>query len=287
MRWQWRAIASLLMTVGALSSSSLHAQRAGGASQATASSSASQGRALFTTNCGACHGADGRGGERAPDLATASEVRQLSDGDLMRIIQHGVSGTGMPGFSILAPERVKAIVDYLRVLQGKGAVVPLELPGDMLSGESLFFGKAQCSACHMVNGKGGFIASDLSLYGSHEMADQIRGVITDPKNKLPARSNATTVVTRTGEKVTGIVRSSDNFSIALQTLDGSFQFFQKSDLEQIDMGPHSLMPDNYSSTLSSNELNDLIAYLLSVGTENASHVTTQPPRSHNDDFDRE
>jgi len=287
MRWQWRAIASLLVTVGALSSSSLHAQRAGGASQATASSSASQGRALFTTNCGACHGADGRGGERAPDLATASEVRQLSDSDLMRIIQHGVSGTGMPGFSVLAPERVKAIVDYLRVLQGKGAVVPLELPGDMLSGESLFFGKAQCSACHMVNGKGGFIASDLSLYGSHEMADQIRGVITDPKNKLPARSNATTVVTRTGEKVTGIVRSSDNFSIALQTLDGSFQFFQKSDLEQIDMGAHSLMPDNYSSTLSSNELNDLIAYLLSVGTENASHVTTQPPRSHNDDFDRE
>ena len=275
------------MSVGLFSFTLLHGRRAAGASQSTASSGASQGRALFTTNCGACHGADGRGGERAPDLATASEVRQLSDGDLMRIIQHGVSGMGMPGFSALAPERVKAIVDYLRVLQGKGAVVPLELPGDMLSGESLFFGKAQCSACHMVNGKGGFIASDLSLYGSHEMADQIRGVITDPKNNLPARSNATTVVTRTGEKVTGIVRSSDNFSIALQTLDGSFQFFQKSDLERIDVGAHSLMPDNYSSTLSSNELNDLIAYLLSVGTENASHVTTQPPRSHDDDFDRE
>jgi putative heme-binding domain-containing protein len=284
---QWRAISSLLVSVGLFSFTLLHGRRAAGASQSTASSGASQGRALFTTNCGACHGADGRGGERAPDLATASEVRQLSDGDLMRIIQHGVSGMGMPGFSALAPERVKAIVDYLRVLQGKGAVVPLELPGDMLSGESLFFGKAQCSACHMVNGKGGFIASDLSLYGSHEMADQIRGVITDPKNNLPARSNATTVVTRTGEKVTGIVRSSDNFSIALQTLDGSFQFFQKSDLERIDVGANSLMPDNYSSTLSSNELNDLIAYLLSVGTENASHVTTQPPRSHDDDFDRE
>ena len=193
----------------------------------------------------------------------------------------------MPSFRLLAPEKVKAIVDYLRVLQGKGTAVPLDLPGDKGAGASLFFGKAQCSSCHMVNGKGGFIASDLSLYGSHETADQIRGVITDPKNNLPARSNATTVVTRSGEKVTGVVRSSDNFSIALQTLDGSFQFFQKSDLKRLDLEAHPLMPDNYSSTLSSNELNDLIAYLLSVGTENASHVTTQPPRSHNEDFNRE
>jgi cytochrome c oxidase cbb3-type subunit 3 len=281
---QWRAISSLLVTVVLLSFTSLHAQRAGGEGESAASSSTSQGRALFTTNCGACHGADGRGGQRGPDLATASEVQQLSDSDLMRIIQHGVSGMGMPGFSALAAEKVKAIVDYLRVLQGKGAGVPLALPGDKHAGESLFFGKAQCSTCHMVNGKGGFIASDLSLYGSHESADQIRGVITDPENKLPARSNAATVVTRAGEKVTGMLRSSDNFSLALQTLDGSFHFFQKSDLKQIDMEAHSLMPNNYSSTLHGHELNDLIAYLLSVGTENASHVTTQPRRSHDDDF---
>ena len=281
---QWRAISSLLATVGLLSFTSLHAQRVGGESQSAASPGTSEGRALFTTNCGACHGADGRGGQRAPDLATASEVQQLSDKDLIRIIQHGVSDMGMPGFSALAPEKVKAIVDYLRILQGKGAVVPLELPGDKHAGESLFFGKAQCSSCHLVNGKGGFIASDLSLYGSHESADQIRGVITDPENKLPSRSNATTVVTRAGEKVTGIVRSNDNFSLALQTLDGSFRFFHKSDLKQIDMEAHSLMPDNYSATLHGDELNDLIAYLLSVGTENASRVTTQPRRSRDDDF---
>jgi cytochrome c oxidase cbb3-type subunit 3 len=109
-------------------------------------------------------------------------------------------------------------------------------------------------------------------------------VITDPKNKLPAQSNATTVVTRTGDKVTGMVRSNDNFSIALQTLDGSFQFFQKSDLQQIDLEAHSLMPDNYGSILNRDELNNLISYLLSVGTENASHVTTETSRSNDDDF---
>jgi cytochrome c oxidase cbb3-type subunit 3 len=278
MRWQWRAISRQLVTAGVLSFTSLHAQRAASVGPSTASPRTSQGGALFKTNCGSCHGADGRGGERAPDLATAPEVRQLSDDDLMRIIQHGVSGTGMPGFSALAPEKVKAIVEHLRVLQGQGPAVKLALHGDMLSGESLFFGKAQCSACHMVNGKGGFIASDLSLYGSGETGEQIREVITDPQDKLPPRSNATTVVTRAGEKVTGIVRSNDNFSIALQTLDGSFQFFQKTNLERIDMESRSLMPDNYGSTFNNNELNDLVAYLLSVGTKNASHVAKQAPK---------
>jgi cytochrome c oxidase cbb3-type subunit 3 len=281
---RWRAISILLVTAGMFAPTSVHAQRAADAGQSTASPYLSQGRALFTTNCGACHGTDGRGGDRAPDVATTSEIQQLSDSDLTGIVQHGVPGMGMPAFSAMVPEKVKAIVDYLRLLQGKGTGVPPELPGDRHAGEGLFFGKAQCSACHMVSGKGGFIASDLSLYGSHETAEQIRGVVTDPKNKLSARSNVTTVVTRAGERVTGIVRSKDNFSIALQTLDEAFQFFQRSDLKQIDLEAHSLMPDNYGSTLNRNELNDLIAYLLSVGAENAGHASAQPPRPHDDDF---
>jgi cytochrome c oxidase cbb3-type subunit III len=284
LRVLWQAISILLLMAGLCFSTSLHAQRGAGENHSTASSDTSLGPALFVTNCAACHGADGRGGERGPDLATASEVQQLPDSALTRIIQHGISGMGMPAFSLLAPKEVKAIVDYLRVLQGKRGGVQLSLPGDKHAGESLFFGKAQCSTCHMVNGKGGFIASDLSLYGSHETIDQIRGVITDPKGKLPARSNATTVVTRGGERITGIVRSNDNFSIALQTLDGAFHFLQKSDLQEIDLGAHSLMPDNYASTLSSHELNDVISYILSIGRENASR-TSQPSRSRNDDFD--
>jgi cytochrome c oxidase cbb3-type subunit III len=278
-----RAVSILLVTVAMSFPVSLHAQRATGPKRSEPSPGAAQGRVLFTMNCSACHGADGHGGERGPDLA-ASEVQRLSDRDLTRIIQHGVAGMGMPAFSALAPADVKVLVSYLRVLQGAGVPL-LELPGDKHAGESLFFGKAQCSTCHMVNGKGGFIGSDLSLHGSHETADQLRGVITDPKNNLPARSNATTVVTRAGETVTGILRSNDNFSIALQTLDGSFRFFQKSDLKQIDVGSHSLMPEDYGSTLDSKELDNLISYLLSIGRENPSHITTQPSRSHDDELE--
>ncbi len=241
---------------------------------------ASQASALFRTNCGVCHGVDGRGGERAPDIATASEVQRLSDSDLIGIVENGISGAGMPAFGSLGQTKVKTIVDYLRVLQGRGTETAVKVPGDSRAGESLFFGKAKCSTCHMVNGRGGFIASDLSLYGSHETAARIRGVITNPEKKLPPRSKSTTVITRQGETFTGMVKNIDNFSIALQTPDGAFHFFKKADLKQIDLYSHSLMPADYGVILDSRELDDLVNYLLDVGIEDASRAPKEPPRRY-------
>ena len=112
------------------------------------------GAAIFASNCATCHGADGRGGEHAPNIATAPEVQHLMDRELAGIIRYGISGAGMPAFSSLKQQEVADVVSYLRVLQGRGDIV--KLPGDPKQGEALFFGKAQCSDCHMVNGKGGF-----------------------------------------------------------------------------------------------------------------------------------
>src|ERR1700721_1533025 len=141
------------------------------------------GAAIFASNCATCHGADGRGGEHAPGIATAPAVQHLMDRELAGIIRYGISGAGMPAFSSLKQQEVADVVSYLRVLQGRGDIV--KLPGDPKQGEALFFGKAQCSDCHMVNGKGGFIGSELSAYGADAKPDQIRAIILDPDKNLP------------------------------------------------------------------------------------------------------
>ena len=48
-----------------------------------------EGRRIFESRCAACHGLDGRGAERAPDIATRASVRARSDADLSRIIRNG------------------------------------------------------------------------------------------------------------------------------------------------------------------------------------------------------
>ena len=223
------------------------------------------GAAIFASNCAGCHGADGRGGEHAPNIATAPEVQHLMDRELAGIIRYGIAGAGMPAFSSLKQQEVADVVSYLRVLQGRGDIV--KLPGDPKQGEALFFGKAQCSGCHMVNGKGGFIGSDLSFYGADAKPDQIRAIILDPDKNLPADKKATTVVTPSGQKITGMLKINDNFSLSLQTLDGAFHFLPKPELAQVDIGSRSLMP---AANLNSKEVDDLVSYLLVPGTKTPS-----------------
>src|SRR5580698_2659912 len=239
-----------------LSTGALHAQQPGAP--------------IFATNCAGCHGADGRGGEHAPNISTAPEVQHLLDRELAGIIRYGISGAGMPAFSTLKPQEISDVVSYLRALQGRGDIV--KLPGDPKQGEALFFGKGQCSSCHMVKGKGGFIGSDLSFYGADAKADQIRAIILDPDKNLPADKKAATVVTLTGQKITGMLKIKDNFSLSIQTPDGAFHYLPNSHLAHVDLYSHSLMPAG--STLSGKEVDDLVSYLIQAGDENSKGSST-------------
>src|ERR1700722_13740684 len=236
------------------------------------------GAAIFASNCAGCHGADGRGGEHAPNIATNPEVQHLMDRELAGIVRYGIAGAGMPAFSSLKPQEVADVVAYLRILQGRGDIV--KLPGDPDQGQALFYGKGKCSDCHMVGGKGGFIGTDLSFYGADAKPDKIHAIILDPDKNLSAEQKATTVVTRTGQKITGMLKVNDNFSVSLQTLDGTFHFFPKPDLAQVDFGSRSLMP---ASTLSGKEVDDLVSYLLQTGQENAKQSPAHPSKSDDDD----
>ena len=238
----------------------------------------SQGAALFASNCAVCHGADGRGGEHAPDIATASDVQRMADRSLIGIVRNGVSGTGMPGFGWLGEEKLLGIVACLRALQGKNQ--PVTLPGDAEQGKNLFFGKARCSECHMAQGKGGFIASDLSFDESSTGADWLRQVILDPANSLPAPKKAVAVTTTDGQTYAGALRAQDNFSISIQTMDGSFHYFPKSLLASVEIGARSLMPDDYRSRLSDSEVNDLVSYLIRIGAQSPK---PEEPSSDDDD----
>ncbi len=229
---------------------------------------ANRGKQIFTSACAQCHGLDGRGSERAPNIADRAAVQRLSNPQIFQIIQNGVPGTGMPAFHSLDNAQIQAVVAHLRTLQGNNKPAPL--PGDPEQGRLLFFGKAGCSQCHMVAGDGGFIASDLSQYARIHDADQIRKSIVDPTST--GQQALVTVTLPGGQRYEGRVRNEDNFSVQLQSLDGSFYFLSKSEIEKIEPDAQSLMPSNYSSRLNPHQLNDLINYLIRAagGTDSAA-----------------
>lgn len=236
-------------------------------------------RQVFATSCAACHGLDGTGSERAPNIITNPQVQRLSTSEMFSVISGGVPGTGMPAFERLGKPTISSLVAYVKSLQGKKQTA--QLPGDPKTGEVLFFGSAQCSTCHMASGRGGFIAPDLSIYGQTHSAEQIKSAIINPA----ARDSIKPMVKATnakGDSYQGIIRNEDNFSLQLQSEDGAFHFLSKADLKTLERGQESIMPSNYSTRLSAAELNDIVSYLLSLA--NAS--PPQPPtRAHPEDED--
>ena len=218
------------------------------------------GQRVFESRCAGCHGLDGRGTERGPDLATRESVQWQTDATLRGTIQHGFPASGMPAFSTLSSAEMQSIVAYLRGLQGASKISGTA--GAAHRGQSLFFGKARCSQCHSINGTGGFIASNLSEFGRTHSASEIRRAITDP-DETGKRGQLTVVRTRDGREFSGLVRNEDNFTLQLQTLDGGFQFFVKSEIvDAHQTGP--LMPTDYGTKLSATELSDLAAFLARV-----------------------
>jgi cytochrome c oxidase cbb3-type subunit III len=223
-----------------------------------AETSNGDGKKAFESRCAGCHGLDGRGGERAPDVASNAKTQRRSDEELYRIIERGLPATGMPSFASLG-SHVKNVVEYLRQLQGRNEAA--KLPGDAVKGRDLFYGKARCSECHGVAGSGGFIASDLSSFGGNRSPDEIRQAIIKPTdgNRLGGRM---IVKTRDGKEYSGVVRNEDNFSLQLQSLEGDFRLFQKSELASFLRQPESLMPADYAATLNRDEVNDLVSFLM-------------------------
>jgi len=165
----------------------------------------------------------------------------------------------MPEFSALGSSVIKSVVAYLRELQG--TVASEAVTGDATRGGALFFGKAGCSTCHVMEGTGNFIARDLSDYGRNHQPSEIRSAILGTKRAADLPPEQVTVTTRNGTKLSGVLRNEDNFSFQLQDPTGDFYLILKSDAARVTRAPVKMMPSDYSKRLTSQEIDDLVSFI--------------------------
>jgi mono/diheme cytochrome c family protein len=78
------------------------------------------GRKLYLRHCGECHGADARGGPRAPSLDT-HRVAEAAPAELFRLLTDGSLRAGMPAWSRLPAARRWQLIAYLETLGGAPA----------------------------------------------------------------------------------------------------------------------------------------------------------------------
>ncbi len=240
-----------------------------------------QGAQLYESNCAVCHGGDGSGG-KSESIITPNFVT-MSDADLAKSLHDGTSA-GMPPYAGLGDANIAALVRYVRKLQGQSdTTATAPVTGDAAAGRALYFGKAQCSSCHMVQGDGGFMAADLTAYGRSHAADAIKQAIVTPDSPLEPASRVVEVQTKDGTKLTGVIRHENNFNMDLQTEDGRYHFLVRGDLADLHYTDHSLMPHDYGTRLTPAELDNIVSFLIAAG--NATPAEPVAPRRHGFGFD--
>jgi cytochrome c oxidase cbb3-type subunit III len=240
---------------------------------------AKRGEFQFRINCAFCHGLGARGGGRGPDLTRARKRHGNSDAEMFQTINQGVPGTAMPtngttGQGVgMTEEEIWQVITYIRSVQVKA---PAQATGDGAHGKQLFYGDANCSGCHMVEGKGGRLGPDLTAVGMARAASAIVDSVRNPSRRLasglleatkefPQEYETVTVVTAKGQEIKGVTMNEDNFSLQMMDASEQIYLFEKSKLRSMVKTRTSMMPAYDATLLSDKDLQDIVAYLQSVG----------------------
>jgi putative heme-binding domain-containing protein len=214
---------------------------------------------IFTAQCTSCHGVSG---DLVPgvNFRAGQFKRVVSDNDLRSTITNGVPGTAMQPFTFGASE-LTGIVAYLRNMNSfdsHGLTV-----GDAARGQALFEGTGNCASCHRANGKGPRGAPDLDDIGAIRTADFLQRTLLDPAGLMLPVNRPVRAVTRDGKVITGRRLNEDTYTVQLADEQGHLLSLTKADLREYTVLKTSPMP-SYKDKLNTQELADLVAYLLSL-----------------------
>jgi cytochrome c oxidase cbb3-type subunit III len=234
----------------------------------------------FRANCAFCHGLGARGGGRGPDLTRAQKKHGNSDADLFRTINEGVPGTAMPPNGAtqqgvgMTEEEIWQVISYIRSVQVKTSA---QQTGNPARGKELFAGSAACATCHMIEGKGGRLGPDLTATGSARSIDYIVDSIRNPSRRLAQgiseamkefsqEYETVTVTDERGQRFQGVVLNEDSFTLQMLDTREQLHLFEKDKLRSLDKSRESLMPRYDLKMLPEKDLQDIVAYLLSLSS---------------------
>lgn len=224
----------------------------------------SPGAEAYKAKCASCHGANAKGTPAGGDL-TGLWTAGGADQQIYQIFRRGLTNTLKP--HSFGPEKdMGDILAYLRTLdRGDSAARPA---GNAENGERVF--RTNCSTCHQVNGAGGRLGPDLSKAGAARLRPSLAHKIRHASSYIFSvyaggyvleGYQPVTLVTRTGERIRGIKKNEDAFSIQIMDAQERLQGYPKSSLRELINDETSLMPDFSEERLSNRDLDDLLTYL--------------------------
>lgn len=191
----------------------------------------------------------------------------------------------------LFPSEIQAIIFYLQSLDGDSALNEIRLPqrllafyqkpgkivgvrptGNPKTGRELFFdvqGPAACAACHVARNaenqpEGSTIGPDLTAIASIRTPEYILQKIVKPDSNIVSGYEQVLIKTELNKFAVGIIKHETEDSIILVDRDNAETTFSKKEIQSVIKKNASIMPGNYAQLLSEDQMDDLLAFLLTL-----------------------
>jgi putative heme-binding domain-containing protein len=157
--------------------------------------------------------------------------------------------------------QAEIVLAYLRSIATGGRAVTGN--GDAARGKAIFEGKGNCASCHRVNGVGSRVGPDLSDIAALRRNVEIERSLLEPNEEVLPQNRTYKAVTKQGETIIGRLLNVDTFTVQILDSKERLVSLQRSDMRESGFVNESPMP-SYRGKLSTQELADVVAYLLSL-----------------------
>ena len=115
-----------------------------------------------------------------------------------------------------------------------------------------------------MSGHGGIVGPDLDDIGARRSAAHLREALIEPEASVPTGFLQLRVVTKDGQALTGVRVNEDGFSIQFRDLSGRLHSFWKDELSALEKEWKRSPMMSYEATLTSEQIDDLVAYMVSL-----------------------
>jgi putative heme-binding domain-containing protein len=134
----------------------------------------------------------------------------------------------------------------------------LSMQGDAKRGAEVF--RQSCAVCHRLNDQGQDVGPNLETVREWTAEAMLTGIL-DPSRQFEPKFVAYTATTNAGETIYGVITGETGSSVTMKGLDGKDRAVPRTELQSLTSSNRSLMPDGFESSMSKQQMADLMQFL--------------------------
>jgi putative membrane-bound dehydrogenase-like protein len=140
----------------------------------------------------------------------------------------------------------------------------VKMTGNAGNGQSVFAKQGTCAKCHTVNGEGKNVGPDLSEIGKKLSREAVFESILYPSASILHNYETWVIETKKGTSANGLLVSKTAEEISIKDAEAIVRTFKIAEVDSITRSPISLMPADLHQLMSTQEMVDVVEYLLTL-----------------------